>query len=168
MEAGDPSVSMIFWSSSPLLGEFKRNLPTPSERRLEKKEQRNCSFFSHGSISDLILSTPDASVPSETVPVTGLRLTFHVHVPEDPMSRWQGSMLPPEGTATREAAAARQAHATGNNQWTVFAAGDKWGRLAEPGFDEKVSVLQHLQPINQYQPGNPLNPINAYDPAWFV
>jgi len=37
---------------------------------------------------------------------------------------------------------------------------------AEPGFDEKYQRdFNIFNPINQYQPGNPLNPINAYDPA---
>ncbi len=37
---------------------------------------------------------------------------------------------------------------------------------AEPGFDEKYRRdFNIFNPINQYQPGNPLNPINAYDPA---
>jgi hypothetical protein len=37
---------------------------------------------------------------------------------------------------------------------------------AEPGFDEKYERdFNIFNPINQYQPTNPLNPINAYDPA---
>ena len=37
---------------------------------------------------------------------------------------------------------------------------------AEPGFDEKYQRdFNIFNPINQYQPANPLNPINAYDPA---
>ncbi len=37
---------------------------------------------------------------------------------------------------------------------------------AEQGFDEKYQRdFNIFNPINQYQPGNPLNPINAYDPA---
>ena len=37
---------------------------------------------------------------------------------------------------------------------------------AEPGFDEKYQRgFNIFNPINQYQPTNPLNPINAYDPA---
>ncbi|MGC3976086.1 MAG: hypothetical protein QM771_17125 [Nitrospira sp.] len=37
---------------------------------------------------------------------------------------------------------------------------------AEQGFDEKYQRdFNIFNPINQYQPTNPLNPINAYDPA---
>jgi hypothetical protein len=37
---------------------------------------------------------------------------------------------------------------------------------AEPGFDEKYQRdFNIFNPINQYQPANPLNPINAYDPT---
>ncbi len=37
---------------------------------------------------------------------------------------------------------------------------------AEQGFDEKYQRdFNIFNPINEYQPGNPLNPINAYDPA---
>ena len=37
---------------------------------------------------------------------------------------------------------------------------------AEPGFEKKYQRdFNIFNPINQYQPGNPLNPINAYDSA---
>ncbi len=37
---------------------------------------------------------------------------------------------------------------------------------AEPGFDEKYQRdFNIFNPINQYQPGNPLNPINRFDPG---
>ena len=37
---------------------------------------------------------------------------------------------------------------------------------AEQGFDEKYQRdFNIFNPLNQYQPGNPLNSINAYDPA---
>ena len=37
---------------------------------------------------------------------------------------------------------------------------------ADQGFDEKYQRdFNIFNPINQYQPTNPLNPINAYDPA---
>ena len=37
---------------------------------------------------------------------------------------------------------------------------------AEPGFGEKYQRdFNIFNPINQYQPGNPINPINAYDPT---
>ena len=37
---------------------------------------------------------------------------------------------------------------------------------ADQGFDEKYQRdFNIFNPINQYQPDQPLNPINAYDPA---
>jgi hypothetical protein len=70
------------------------------------------------------------------------------------------------GTSIREAAM-RQAQVQSGMIGGLFLLVVMSGTCrAESGFDEKYQRdFNIFNPINQYQPGNPLNPISAYDPT---